>query len=347
MARPSRARPSAPWRYLDRRGRSFDRRSALSLGVEVVHLALERLDILEARVDAGEADVGDLIQRPQLVHRHLADDRRVHFRASGGAQLGFDLIGRLLGGLFRQGSARQSLAESRHQLLAVELLAGAVALDHHQSRRLDPLVSGEPRAARLALAAAPNAGLIQVARIHDASLSLATSRTTHRGPPSIARSAGARIPPGGSPPRNRVVAANSGVPTIRTATAPTTAIPAATTRIHSRKNSNMRPPRPSPRPVGSPGSAGPGLRGAIMTNANGGDARPGRDRHWSFGQVRTGQTGDRRPNTQRAPLAFGMNVSRARVQALQGGSIGCRALLRLAFGMFVWGVACRAVESAQ
>ena len=41
-----------------------------------VHLALEVLEVLEALVDRGEPDVGDVVERPQLVHRQRPDARR-------------------------------------------------------------------------------------------------------------------------------------------------------------------------------------------------------------------------------------------------------------------------------
>src|SRR5450759_2586566 len=50
---------------------SLHGRSALTLGIEIVHLALERFEILEALIDAGEADVGDLVERPPVSYTHL------------------------------------------------------------------------------------------------------------------------------------------------------------------------------------------------------------------------------------------------------------------------------------
>src|SRR5436189_5378759 len=41
--------------------------------VEAVDLALQVLEVLEALVDAGEPDVGDLIKLAELGHRELAD----------------------------------------------------------------------------------------------------------------------------------------------------------------------------------------------------------------------------------------------------------------------------------
>src|SRR5450759_791569 len=77
--------------------RSLHGRSALTLGIQIVHLALERFEILEALVDAGEADVGDLVERSELVHRELPYLRRINLRNPAGAELGLDLVGGLLG----------------------------------------------------------------------------------------------------------------------------------------------------------------------------------------------------------------------------------------------------------
>ena len=70
-------------------------------GVHVVHLALQLLEVVEALVDAREADVGDLVERAQPVHRHLTDDGAVHLRDAERAQLGLDRVRRGLRGADR------------------------------------------------------------------------------------------------------------------------------------------------------------------------------------------------------------------------------------------------------
>ena len=69
---PAPARMSRSERTLTLRARP----GVPALLVQGVDLALERLEVLEALVDAGEPDVGDLVDRAELLHRHGADPRR-------------------------------------------------------------------------------------------------------------------------------------------------------------------------------------------------------------------------------------------------------------------------------
>src|SRR5439155_25841180 len=91
--------------------------------VERVDLALERLEVLEALVDAGKPDVGDVVEAPELRHRELADLLRRDLGHALGAELGLDLVGSLLGGAVRHGPARQGLAKAADELVAVPLLS--------------------------------------------------------------------------------------------------------------------------------------------------------------------------------------------------------------------------------
>src|SRR5690349_2081408 len=106
--------------------------SALGLGAlllpECVDLALEVLDALEALVHAGEADVGDLIQRVELLHRELADARRRHLGHALAAELRLDLVRRLLGRGLWNGPAGEGLAKAVGELVAIKFLAGPIAL---------------------------------------------------------------------------------------------------------------------------------------------------------------------------------------------------------------------------
>ena len=97
-----------------------------------------------------------------------------------GAQRRLDLVGRPLGRAVGDGSPRQRLAQAGGELVAVELLAGPVALDDDQARRLDPLVGREAGAAGDALPPAPDRrGLVEVARVDDAGVALLARRTAH------------------------------------------------------------------------------------------------------------------------------------------------------------------------
>src|SRR6185503_19561624 len=132
----------------------------VALGVERVDLALQRLEVVEALVDAGEPDVGDLVELAELLHRERADARRRDLGRALRAELSLDLVGGLLGGVVGDRPAGQRLAESRRELLAIELLAGAVALDDHEPGGFDALVGREPGRAGRALAPAADRGRI-------------------------------------------------------------------------------------------------------------------------------------------------------------------------------------------
>ena len=72
------------------------------------------------------------------------------------------------------------------ELVAIELLARAVALDDDQPGGLDALVGREPRRAGGALAAAADGGrVVEVARVDDAGLPLAALGAAHRSPVGV------------------------------------------------------------------------------------------------------------------------------------------------------------------
>src|SRR5262249_54376772 len=134
------------------------RRRVAALVEQDVDLALERLEVLEALVDAREPDVRDLVELAELRHRELADARRRHLGHAFRPELGLDLVGGRFGGAVRHGPPGQRLAESRGELVAIELLASAIALDDDEARRLDALVGGEAGTACRALAPSPDRG---------------------------------------------------------------------------------------------------------------------------------------------------------------------------------------------
>ena len=76
-----------------------------------------------------------------------------------------------------------ALRRPGRELVAIELLAGAVALDDDQAGGLDALVGGEPHRAGRALAATPDrGGVIEVAGVDDAGLALTALGAAHRAP---------------------------------------------------------------------------------------------------------------------------------------------------------------------
>ena len=106
------------------------RRPLGPLGVEGIDLVLELLEVVERLVDAHEADEGDVVEVAQVVHGHLADERRGATSLSPWARrVGLDGVGRIVRGVVADRAPRQRLGEAGRQLVAVELLARAVALE--------------------------------------------------------------------------------------------------------------------------------------------------------------------------------------------------------------------------
>ena len=180
--RPPRARPGCR----GRRGRS--RRRALpgvaALVVEGVDLALERLEVLEALVDAGEADVGDLVDRAELLHRQRArpssDGTSVAPAERSSASIASAAASAAPRGHRPTG---QRLAQAGGELVAIELLARPVALDDDEPGGLDALVGREAHRAGGALAAtADRGGVVEVARVDDPGLALTALGAAHRSP---------------------------------------------------------------------------------------------------------------------------------------------------------------------
>jgi hypothetical protein len=117
--------------------------------LEHVH---EGVDVLEAAIDRGEADVGDLVEPLEPLHHEGAD-------LAGGDLALVAVVEHRLGllddPLERPRRHRPLLArldQAAEELLAVELLARAVGLDHHVGDLVDLLVGGEAAAALQALA---------------------------------------------------------------------------------------------------------------------------------------------------------------------------------------------------
>src|ERR1035437_10047362 len=166
-----------------RTARSSGEAAVVPGGVQAVDLALQVGQVLERLVDAGEADIGDLVEPTQALHCQRADPLRGHLGDTGRAQLDLDRIGGLLGRLIGDGPPREGLAQAAGQLVPVELLATTVALDHDQAGSLGPLVGGEAHAARGTLAPAPDrGGVIEVTRVDDTRLAVAALWTAHPAP---------------------------------------------------------------------------------------------------------------------------------------------------------------------
>src|SRR6478672_173055 len=147
--------------------------------LERFELVLELLDVLEIAIDRGEPHVGDQVEVAQDPQRLLADRRRLDLVADPVSELGLDPHRRLLDLGERHGSLDARPHEARQELLAVERLARAVALDHVQRGVLDPLERRHPLPAEQALAAAANGALAGHAAVDDLRLAMFAVRAVH------------------------------------------------------------------------------------------------------------------------------------------------------------------------
>ena len=79
--------------------------TSAALGEQGVDLALQLLQVVEGLVDAGEPDVGDLVERTQTLHGQLADGRRRDLVDAQRAQMRLDGVRGIVRGLRRHRDA--------------------------------------------------------------------------------------------------------------------------------------------------------------------------------------------------------------------------------------------------
>src|SRR5688572_28263830 len=111
---------------------------------------------LEAAVDRGEADVGDLVELGELAHHEVADARGRNLALAERAQALDDAIDRALDVVGGDRALAQREHHAAHQLVAVEVGAAAVLLHETRHLQVDPLVGGEALLALHALPATAN-----------------------------------------------------------------------------------------------------------------------------------------------------------------------------------------------
>jgi hypothetical protein len=124
--------------------------------VEAFQLPLEVGRVLEVLVDTGEAHVGDGVQVAQGVQQLDADLLALDLALPAAPHGLFDVTGDLYDVGPGDRPVLAGLLEAGDQLAQVELLLGAVPLEHQQRRLLDPLEGREAPAAARAGAAAPD-----------------------------------------------------------------------------------------------------------------------------------------------------------------------------------------------
>src|SRR6202040_3338014 len=161
------------WRFLAGGAARLDQ------GLEHVH---EGVQVLEAPVDRGEADVGHLVELPQPLHHEGADLPRGDLAVLSVVEHGLRLADDRLEAARRHHPLLAGLEQAGEQLLAAELLARAVVLDHHVRDVVDLLVGGEAPPTAHALAPPPDGGAVAaLARIHDPVAVLGAEGTPHGG----------------------------------------------------------------------------------------------------------------------------------------------------------------------
>src|SRR5262249_49369381 len=120
----------------------------------------------EIAVDRREADISDVVQRPQRVHHHLAHGLGRDIALALAFELAHDLGHRLVDALGLDRPLAQRDLHRAQQLVAVERDAAAVALDDSELAQLHALEGGEPEVAAQAHAApADDGGILGRPRI--------------------------------------------------------------------------------------------------------------------------------------------------------------------------------------
>src|SRR4051794_3670984 len=127
------------------------------LRLEALELGLEVREILEAPVNAREEQCQHAFEPPEPAQHPLADPLRLDLPATP-PRLARDPVGELRGGADRDRALVRRPEHSADGLGAVEPLAPAVALAHHEHRALDPLVGREALLAAGAFAPATDRG---------------------------------------------------------------------------------------------------------------------------------------------------------------------------------------------
>src|SRR5438477_5000165 len=133
--------------------------------LEALELGLEVREILEAPVNARKEQCRHAVEPHEPAQHPLADPFRFDLPPTP-ARLARDPVGELLQVADLDRALVRCAEHSADELVAVELLAPAVALAHHEHRAFDPLIGREALLAARALAPAANG----VARLGEAGI---------------------------------------------------------------------------------------------------------------------------------------------------------------------------------
>src|SRR3954447_65844 len=176
---------------------------------ELVDLLLEVLERVEGAVDAGEAQVGDLVELAERAQDGQAHLVAGHLRGAGRPDRVLNLLGQLLQLVLVHGAPLAGAPHAGDDLGPVERLAHPAALDDGEHRLLD---GGEPATAAGARTAPPGGrALVGLPRVDDPAVGVVAERAPHGDPPPSGPRTRACPPPllwtplgtsGGSPGEN-------------------------------------------------------------------------------------------------------------------------------------------------
>src|SRR5262245_44692259 len=170
------------------------RRARLAVLRQFVEHGFEILGLAEIAIDRGEAHIGDVVERTQRLHYHLAHGLGGDFALALALELAHDLGHGLVDTLGLDRTLAQRDLHRAQQLVAIERHAAAVALDDHQLTQLHALECGKAEIAGQAhAAAADDGGILGRPRVLDLGIEAAAIRTAHGRPLLCRRHCAARL----------------------------------------------------------------------------------------------------------------------------------------------------------
>src|SRR5271166_5845833 len=159
------------------------RRFPILLARQFVEHRFEVLRFAEVSVDRSEAHIGNIIERAQAFHHHLANGLRGNFALALALKFAHDLGYGLIDALGLDRALAQRDLHRAQELVAVEWHATAVALDDHELAQLHPFEGGEAEIAGKAYpTTADDAAVLRRPRVLHLRVEAAAIRTAHDGP---------------------------------------------------------------------------------------------------------------------------------------------------------------------
>ena len=141
----------------------------------------EIVKVLKLAVNAGEANIGDLVQLEQVPHGDLADHVAFDFSLMIGQDFPLDRGGQLLDLFLRHGTFPAGPHDAAHDFFAIEGLFLLVLLDDRDLQFGHPFKRGVAISTLVAMAAAANhEAVVTRSAINDAVVIFAANRTTHK-----------------------------------------------------------------------------------------------------------------------------------------------------------------------